>query len=97
MSGLRQLCCDWVACVSTGSCNCGLKVQIQGNKSQPSTELKTRYRKWQYRYLSLENFLSSNLIFFLLVMVRASSHKLFGISLSLVPIQDFKLGVLFLL
>ena len=27
----------------------------------------------------------------------ASSHKLFGISLSLVPIQDFKLGVLFLL
>lgn len=36
---LRQLCCDWVACVSRGSCNCGLKVQIQGEQSwRPHTE-----------------------------------------------------------
>lgn len=34
---------------------------------------------------------------FLLVMTRASSYKLFGISLSLIPIHDSNLGVLFFL
>lgn len=48
-------------------------------------------------YLSFENFLSSIFVLSLLEMVRASNYKLFGISLSLVPMQGFKLGVLFLL